>query len=59
MARSFAAGNERLIAALTRIKSYLDYGAFTPIQVAAVTALNGPQDCVLICVLCIKTGAMC
>jgi alanine-synthesizing transaminase len=42
----FAAGNERLISALTRIKSYLDYGAFTPIQVAAVTALNGPQDCV-------------
>ena len=42
----FAAGNPRLINALTRIKSYLDYGAFTPIQVAAVTALNGPQDCV-------------
>jgi alanine-synthesizing transaminase len=42
----FAAGNERLIGALTRIKSYLDYGAFTPIQVAATTALNGPQDCV-------------
>ncbi|MFO1035930.1 MAG: LL-diaminopimelate aminotransferase [Geminicoccaceae bacterium] len=42
----FAAGNERLVAALTRIKSYLDYGAFTPIQVAATTALNGPQDCV-------------
>lgn len=42
----FAAGNERLIEALTRIKSYLDYGAFTPIQVAAVTALNGPQECV-------------
>ena len=42
----FAAGNERLIAALTRIKSYLDYGAFTPIQVAATCALNGPQDCV-------------
>lgn len=42
----FAAGNPRLIAALTRIKSYLDYGAFTPIQVAAATALNGPQDCV-------------
>ena len=42
----FAAGNERLVSALTRIKSYLDYGAFTPIQVAAVTALNGPQDCV-------------
>ncbi len=42
----FAAGNERLIAALARVKSYLDYGAFTPIQVAAATALNGPQDCV-------------
>ena len=42
----FAAGNERLVSAQTRIKSYLDYGAFTPIQVAAVTALNGPQDCV-------------
>lgn len=42
----FAAGNKDLIAALTRIKSYLDYGAFTPIQVAATAALNGPQDCV-------------
>lgn len=42
----FAAGNPRLISALTRIKSYLDYGAFTPIQVAATAALNGPQDCV-------------
>jgi alanine-synthesizing transaminase len=42
----FAAGNPRLIAALTRMKSYLDYGAFTPIQVAATAALNGPQDCV-------------
>ncbi|GAB0112487.1 LL-diaminopimelate aminotransferase [Acidisoma sp. C75] len=42
----FAAGNQRLVTALTRMKSYLDYGAFTPIQVAAVTALNGPQDCV-------------
>ena len=42
----FAAGNKELIAALTRIKSYLDYGAFTPIQVAATAALNGPQDCV-------------
>ena len=42
----FAAGNERLIAALGRVKSYLDYGAFTPIQVAAAAALNGPQDCV-------------
>ncbi len=42
----FAAGNERLIAALARVKSYLDYGAYTPIQVAACAALNGPQDCV-------------
>jgi alanine-synthesizing transaminase len=42
----FAVGNERLISALARIKSYLDYGAFTPIQVAAAAALNGPQDCV-------------
>jgi len=42
----FAAGNRRLITALTRMKSYLDYGAFTPIQVAAVAALTGPQDCV-------------
>jgi alanine-synthesizing transaminase len=42
----FATGNKRLIAALARIKSYLDYGAFTPIQVAATAALNGPQDCV-------------
>ncbi len=42
----FAAGNADLIHALKRIKSYLDYGAFTPIQVAATAALNGPQDCV-------------
>ena len=43
----FAVGNERLIAALARVKSYLDYGAFTPIQVAAAAALNGPiRDCV-------------
>ncbi|MSO70714.1 MAG: LL-diaminopimelate aminotransferase [Alphaproteobacteria bacterium] len=42
----FAAGNARLIGALARVKSYLDYGAFTPIQVAATAALNGPQDCV-------------
>ncbi|HEX9810216.1 MAG TPA: LL-diaminopimelate aminotransferase [Alphaproteobacteria bacterium] len=42
----FAAGNRRLIHALTRIKSYLDYGAFTPVQAAAAAALNGPQDCV-------------
>jgi len=42
----FASGNKTLVAALTRIKSYLDYGAFTPVQVAATAALNGPQDCV-------------
>ncbi|GGB54761.1 aminotransferase [Roseibium aquae] len=43
----FAVGNERLIGALARVKSYLDYGAFTPIQVAATSALNGPDDCIL------------
>jgi alanine-synthesizing transaminase len=42
----FAVGNERLISALARVKSYLDYGAFTPVQVAASAALNGPQDCI-------------
>tara|TARA_B100000575_G_scaffold111153_1_gene88458 strand:+ start:2560 stop:3747 length:1188 start_codon:yes stop_codon:yes gene_type:complete len=42
----FAVGNKKLIEALIKIKSYLDYGAFTPIQVAAATALNGPQSCV-------------
>jgi alanine-synthesizing transaminase len=42
----FAAGNKQLIGALTRIKSYLDYGAFTPVQVAAAAALNGPQNVV-------------
>lgn len=42
----FAVGNERLIAALTRVKSYLDYGAFTPIQVAAAAALNGSDACI-------------
>jgi alanine-synthesizing transaminase len=42
----FAVGNKRLIGALTRVKSYLDYGAFTPIQAAAVAAINGPQDIV-------------
>ncbi len=39
-------GNARICAALARVKSYLDYGAFTPIQIAAAAALNGPQDCV-------------
>ncbi|MFV0281877.1 MAG: LL-diaminopimelate aminotransferase [Rhodoblastus sp.] len=43
----FAVGNERLLAALGRVKSYLDYGAFTPIQVAAAAALNGPDDCIV------------
>ncbi len=43
----FAVGNERIIAALGRVKSYLDYGAFTPIQVAATAALNGPEECIV------------
>ena len=42
----FVCGNPVLIAALTRMKSYLDYGMFTPIQIAAITALEGPQECV-------------
>ncbi len=42
----FMSGNPTLVGALTRIKSYLDYGMFTPIQVAAIAALEGPQDCV-------------
>jgi alanine-synthesizing transaminase len=42
----FMVGNPTLVAALARIKSYLDYGMFTPIQVAAIAALEGPQDCV-------------
>jgi len=42
----FMVGNKTLVAALARMKSYLDYGMFTPIQVAAITALEGPQDCV-------------
>jgi alanine-synthesizing transaminase len=43
----FMCGNKELIAALARIKSYLDYGTFTPIQVAAIAALEGPQDCLV------------
>ncbi len=43
----FMCGNETLVAALARMKSYLDYGMFTPIQIAAITALEGPQDCVV------------
>ncbi len=42
----FAVGNERILGALARVKSYLDYGAFTPVQVAATAALNGPDDCI-------------
>jgi alanine-synthesizing transaminase len=42
----FAVGNRGMIAALTRLKSYFDYGMFAPVQVAAIAALNGPQDCV-------------
>ena len=42
----FGVGNKDLVGALTRVKSYLDYGAFTPIQVAATAAFNGPQDCI-------------
>jgi len=42
----FAVGNQQIISALTRIKSYLDYGIFQPIQIAAIVALNGPQECV-------------
>jgi alanine-synthesizing transaminase len=42
----FMCGNKKLVGALARIKSYLDYGTFTPIQIAAITALEGPQDCV-------------
>jgi alanine-synthesizing transaminase len=42
----FAVGNRRMIGALTRIKSYLDYGMFQPVQIASIIALNGPQDCV-------------
>jgi len=42
----FAVGNPQIISALTRIKSYLDYGIFQPIQIAAIVALNGPQECV-------------
>ena len=55
----FAAGNPRLIKALTRMKSYLDYGAFTPIQVAAATALTGRRTAWPRCASCIASGATC
>ena len=51
----FAVGNDRIISALIRVKSYLDYGAYTPIQVAAAAALNGPQDCIEEIRLCYKS----
>ena len=57
----FMVGNPTLVAALARMKSYLDYGMFTPIQVAAIAALEGPQDCVHeICELYLKRrNALC
>jgi alanine-synthesizing transaminase len=42
----FVVGNAPMVQALTRLKSYMDYGIFQPLQIAAATALNGPQDCV-------------
>jgi len=42
----FCCGNREMVHALTRVKSYLDYGIFQPIQIAAAVALNGPQECV-------------
>jgi alanine-synthesizing transaminase len=42
----FMVGNPKIVSALKRIKSYMDYGIFTPVQVAGIAALNGPQDCV-------------
>jgi len=42
----FMVGNQKIVSALKRIKSYMDYGIFTPVQVAGIAALNGPQDCV-------------
>src|SRR4029077_8757341 len=42
----FMVGNQKLVGALARLKSYFDYGTFTPIQVASIAALEGPQDCV-------------
>jgi alanine-synthesizing transaminase len=57
----FMCGNHHLVAALSRIKSYMDYGTFTPIQVAAITALEGPQDCVTeICdMYCNRRNVLC
>ncbi len=57
----FMVGNPTLVAALARIKSYLDYGMFTPIQVAAITALEGPQECVkeIAVMYCARRDVLC
>ena len=55
----FMCGNKTLVSALSRLKSYLDYGMFTPIQVAAIAALDGPQDCVRKFGRCIVHDVMC
>ena len=57
----FMCGNQALVKALARIKSYLDYGMFTPIQVAAITALEGPQDCVqeIRDMYCVRRNVLC
>ncbi|MBE9524559.1 MAG: alanine transaminase [Chloroflexi bacterium] len=57
----FMVGNQTLVSALARIKSYLDYGMFTPIQVAAIAALEGPQDCVkeITDMYCVRRDVLC
>lgn len=57
----FVCGNTELVAALTRMKSYLDYGMFTPIQVASIAALEGPQDCVteIVTTYCNRRNTLC
>ena len=55
----FCCGNPELIAALTRIKSYLDYGIFTPVQVAAIAALEEISSAFVIFATCTGAGAMC
>ena len=57
----FMCGNPALVKALARIKSYLDYGMFTPIQVAAITALEGPQECVqeIRDMYCVRRNVLC
>jgi len=55
----FCCGNREVVGALAKIKSYLDYGIFQPLQIASVIALNGPQDCVKETVLRYQSGVMC